>query len=205
MNNKINFHLADRFTGVFEENVWKDNETVSGPGSRLDSPAVVSAVYALNQVIIEYGIKSIADVPCGDFNWMNQVTKSHPAVAYVGYDIVAPLIAKNKARWPETEFRILDITMSSAATVDLIFSKELFIHLTVYDTLLALENIRQSGSKYLMSLNHFNCGNKELERDIGGYCRALDLCSSPYNWPSPIYQCGITAYGNYIQVNVERQ
>jgi hypothetical protein len=188
MKKLINHHLADRFTSVFKENIWADNESISGPGSRKDSPAVLDSIEALSYVIENYNIESINDIPCGDFNWFEEVLIKYPDIKYCGFDIVLELIRINKVKFPRYDFFHFDITSNVPHAADLIFTKEVFIHLTNNDILLSLENMCNSGSKYMMSLNHFDCENIELSHDLGGYCRAVDLCQSPFNFPAPTWR-----------------
>ena len=44
-------------------------------------------------MLYKYQIKSILDIPCGDFYWMKGLDLKN--INYVGADIVAPLIKKN--------------------------------------------------------------------------------------------------------------
>ena len=85
---KINTDLAERFTAVFNEKLWGENESISGPGSRKDNPMVIQALLALEELIEAHKIKSIADIPCGDFNFLEPLLKRHSDVTYFGYDIV---------------------------------------------------------------------------------------------------------------------
>ena len=59
----------------------------SGWGSTLDSTKVTRRI--VSQVISEYGIGSMVDVPCGDFEWMSHVVSGLPkSFEYLGADIV---------------------------------------------------------------------------------------------------------------------
>ncbi|HEV8722667.1 MAG TPA: hypothetical protein VGW77_18770 [Candidatus Binatia bacterium] len=60
---------------------------MSGPGSSLFQTATVRA--ALPGVIQQFGVKSMLDIPCGDFNWMKEVTLD--VDRYIGGDIIKQL------------------------------------------------------------------------------------------------------------------
>ena len=61
--------------GIFEEhyrtNAWQGDESVSGTGSSLAATEVVRTV--LPQIVSGFGITTLLDVPCGDFNWMQHL------------------------------------------------------------------------------------------------------------------------------------
>jgi hypothetical protein len=182
--NKI---LVERFTHVFQENLWGAIETVSGFGSRRDSLSVTEALSALKIGKTKVDFMSMNDIPCGDFNWIEVFLKSAPEVFYKGYDIVSTLIEKNRMSYPNYRFGILDITSTLPPYADLIFSKDLFNHLTYEDISKAIENMKRSRAKYLLASNNFDFPNQELPANIGGCSRYLNLCSEPFNFPNPIW------------------
>ncbi|GLK49350.1 hypothetical protein GCM10017620_23230 [Brevundimonas intermedia] len=148
----------------------------------------------LPQMVERYGIQSIADVPCGDFNWMPQFLKNHPDIEYTGYDIVDGLIAENQKRYPEVSFRALDITTQIPARADLIFSKDMVNHLVESDVWKAIANMIRSGATYLLiTSNGDPVPNEELPRNFGGMSRILNLRIAPYDFPVPLHDDGYLA------------
>jgi len=174
--------LAKRFTEIYQNNSWGDPESVSGWGSRVDSPSVEEARSALRYVRETYGFRSMNDIPCGDINWMRLFLAEMPDIKYKGFDIVSPLIEKNRAIFPQFEFYDLDVTMAVLPKADLIFSKDLFNHLPYSAIRKALENMKKSRSTYLLASNNFGFENVELTGDS----RHIDLCASPFNLAAPI-------------------
>ena len=79
------------FTEIKNTNGWGGTESISGPGSNLNMTSSVRL--NLNKIIEKYKIKSILDIPCGDFNWMREVDLSN--LVYYGADIVDSLIEEN--------------------------------------------------------------------------------------------------------------
>ena len=118
-----------RFSGVYEQRLWGSRESASGPGSERAAPTVLLALHVLDTVIREHGIRSMADIPCGDFNWMPELLAAHPDVTYVGYDVVPALIRDNRLSHPTHEFRLLDITLARdfdrSRTIFLTYAKAL--------------------------------------------------------------------------------
>jgi hypothetical protein len=186
--------LKGRFTGVYETGGWGSPESLSGPGSTLDSDSVRQTMIALPHIVSTYGVRSIADIPCGDFNWMPRFLDAHPDLAYAGYDIVDGLIARNRAAHPTRSFTVLDITSEIPPRADLIFSKDMLNHLLDADVWKAVANMVRSGSPYLMlTSNGVSEPNVDLPVNIGGMSRVLNLRTAPFNFPTPLYDDGYLA------------
>ena len=186
---RIDKSLQERFSTVFSERLWGGSaETVSGPGSCRDNPMVEKALVGLTDVIEQFGIKSIADIPCGDFNFIGDVIGKHPAIKYTGYDIVEDLVRLNSERNPGFEFCVFDIVSDIPPQTDLVFCKELLIHLGNDDINKALSNIRNSGSKYFMASNSFGVKNEELQHNYLGYARPIDLLAEPFALPTALWR-----------------
>lgn len=181
------WNLGDRFTEVYENRLWLSDESVSGQGSERGSGSVAHAVARLDQITRDLGVRSIADVPCGDFNWMPMFLDQHPEVDYVGYDVVPALIAENRSRYPGHRFELLDITLATPAQADLIFCKDMFNHLKTDDVWRALENMVASGPKYLMLTTNKGFENTELEPTEAHASRFLNLEVAPFSLPAPLY------------------
>lgn len=179
--------LATRFTEVYEKRMWVSEESASGVGSDRSSGQVRHALELLTRFTAELNLRSIADVPCGDFNWMPLFLDEHPEVAYVGYDVVPALIAANRARFPDRRFEVLDITRRAPAQADLVFSKDMVNHLVEKDVWSALENMAASKPKYLLLTSNRGYANAELDVSEAHASRHLDLEGAPYSLPKPIY------------------
>jgi len=185
---RINPQLAERFSTVFRSRLWGEQESLSGPGSRLDNPMVVQALEALDHAIQALKVQSVADIPCGDFNWFRLATQKHPDLRYTGFDIVDELVNENRKRYPGVEFVHFDVVSDVPGCFDLVFTKELFIHLKDRDIFRAIANMKASGSKYLIASNSFGVTNVDLRYDELGYARPVDLCVEPYNFPKPVWR-----------------
>jgi hypothetical protein len=178
---------ADRFTEVFEQRMWRSEESASGPGSDRSSRSVTHCIDLLHRFTQELDLKSIADAPCGDFNWMPAFLDQHPEVDYVGYDVVPAVIAQNRQRHPGRRFETLDLAREVPAQADLVFCKDLVNHLYDRDVWAALENMVKSGAKYLMITSNRGSVNTELDGSRADASRHLDLEAQPYSLPKPIY------------------
>ena len=183
--------LAARFTYVYRGRTWKSKESASGPGSERSSGQVSHALSTLQTVVDRYDIRSMADVPCGDFNWMPAFLERNPQLRYAGYDIVKPLVLANRRRHPTHRFQRLDIVVEAPEAADLIFSKDLVNHLLNADIWKALENFAASGSTYLLITSNADAEpDVDLEVNVGGASRPLSLTISPFNLPPPLLNDG---------------
>ena len=124
--------MQEVFTSIYQSNYWGDQESKSGPGSNKEQTAVVKGV--IEKVILEYQIKSVLDIPCGDFNWMKDVDLAN--CIYTGGDIVQSLIAhnqKNYQRREEISFIHLNLATSSLPLNDLLFCRDCLVHFSFSD------------------------------------------------------------------------
>lgn len=134
-----------------------------------------------------YDVTSVADIPCGDFNWMDIYLTATPRIAYVGYDIVRPLIRANRRRFPRWRFEALDIVSQVPPTADLIFCKDLFNHLEAHEIVDAISNMRRSGSGWLLASNNFGYEYIPLGEGPHSDSRHVDLTLAPFCYPAPVW------------------
>lgn len=180
-------NLEARFTDVYKNRRWSSEETASGQGSERSSGAVAHSLKLLRRMIREYGVRSISDVPCGDFNWMPILLDEHPEIDYIGYDIVPLLIRENQAKYPDRRFQHLDITTEVPLQSDLILSKDLLNHLSNRDVWSALSNMVASNARYVMVTNNIGFKNVELDANATNASRHLDLFAAPFLMPPALY------------------
>lgn len=179
--------LKEVFTFIFKENRWGNDESVSGAGSALSSPSVRDSIEALDQIIRHFNIRFINDVPCGDFYWIPLILGRFPEVEYRGFDIVPDLIDLNAERYPARDFGVIDGTTEILPHADLIFCKDLLLHLYHKDICLLLRNFKRSNSRYLLISSNRDSENRELVVNEAGACRNVNLSAQPYNFPPPLW------------------
>ena len=182
--------LQRRFTAVYQKNMWMDDESRSGPGSRRDSGSVLHTLETLDRIVFEHGIQSINDIPCGDFNWIDQFLRKHPEISYHGFDIVRDAIEANRLKAPHYKFDVLNIVCEVAPYADLILCKDLLNHLTHTHVFNALENFKRSGARLLLASNNFSYENEELATNGAAASRHLDILAEPFSVQEPIWHSG---------------
>lgn len=172
---------AQVFHDIFRHNGWSGDESVSGLGSSLAQTQVL--IDALPQLFEKYRVRTLLDIPCGDFHWMKHVDLR--SVSYVGADIVADMVTRNRRYESDSvRFRPMDVIRDDLPKVDMIFCRDCLVHFSYRDLKLALANICRSGSTYLLTTTF---PERERNKDIAtGEWRPLNLCKSPVELPPPL-------------------
>ena len=172
----------DIFTEIYIKNKWGDQNSFSGTGSNMEQTQNI--LEELPNVIKKYNIKSILDIPCGDFFWMKE--HNFKTVNYIGADIVSDLIKTNnhKYKTKNINFETLDIINNDLPYSDLLFCRDCLVHLSFNDIFNALRNIKRTKFKYFMTTNFLK---RDSNVDIAtGSWRTINLCKPPFNFPEPI-------------------
>lgn len=178
-----NMKTDEVFTKIYKSNHWTSNESISGKGSELNQTS--NLISELNNLIIDFNITSILDIPCGDFNWMQKVNLEN--INYLGADIVEELINQNKFKYEQSEklkFCVLNLISDPLPKCDLIIVRDCLVHLSNVDINNAIQNIKLSGAKYLLSTTFVN--HKRNHDIVTGNWRAINLQEKPYNFSIPV-------------------
>jgi len=158
-----------------------DTFSVSGCGSQMDD-STKNIRENLYIFLKKHNIKSIADIPCGDFWWMRHVDLFD--IDYMGGDIITPQIAKLKSLFPEKDFQRIDLRLDKLPNVDLLFSRDCLFHLSNTDKRMVFENFINSDIKYLLMSNHPN-SNNNLNIQTGDFTH-INWQLDPWNFEKPI-------------------
>jgi SAM-dependent methyltransferase len=175
----------DVFDYVYENGVWlggREEGALSGPGSEFSTTKRVRD--GLPKLLSNIDGRSLLDVGCGDFNWMQHVDLV--GVDYLGVDIVQAVIADNNKRFgsENRRFRHLDAISEDLPIADAVLCREILFHLSFADGRQLLRNVKRSGASHLIATsdtaNRFNSNIKT------GDFRALNLQRGPYRFPAPL-------------------
>lgn len=186
---------AQVFQEIYERKMWGNEASVSGQGSSLEETEAVRA--ALPALIGELGIKSLLDVPCGDFFWMGALDLD---VDYTGGDIVPDLVSRNQAKYGSARRRFMrvDLTADALPRVDLVFVRDCLPHLAASEVRKAIANIRRSGATYLMTTT-FDRDTDNPDIPTGMF-RAINLELAPFSLGKPLRlideRCPTPGYGD---------
>lgn len=174
----------DVFNDIHSKNFWNNDESVSGAGSTMAATEIIRE--EIPKLVKQYGITSILDIPCGDFNWQDRMAREmniEMDVAYYTADIVPELIHENRGKYQGKEFTILDITKDILPKVDMILCRDLLGHFSNRDVRRALENIRRNKPTYLLATTFPD--HENLHDITTGQWRPINLASF-FGLPDPI-------------------
>ncbi|MEV0277394.1 class I SAM-dependent methyltransferase [Streptomyces sp. NPDC050610] len=154
----------------------------SGNGSNLTQTATLRS--ELPELIARLGVRTLLDIPCGDFYWMSRLDLGIDS--YIGADLVPEVVERNKRDFarPGREFRVLDITRSPLPRVGMIFSRDCLVHFSDAAVRKALENVKRSGSTYFAATTFTGRTDNAADIETGGW-RSLNLCRAPFSLPAP--------------------
>jgi 2-polyprenyl-3-methyl-5-hydroxy-6-metoxy-1,4-benzoquinol methylase len=174
--------IKETFTIIKDSDYWSSSESVSGYGSEIEVTREVSK--GLEQLLQQLNIKSILDVPCGDFNWMQHVNLND--TQYIGADIVTSIIENNKTLYSSDtiSFTELDLTKDSLPKTDLIFCRDCLVHLSYKELYKTLVNFKKSRSTYLLTTSFIN--TKTNKNIITGEWRKLNFEKKPFSFKKPL-------------------
>jgi len=171
-----------RFARIYDRQAWQGDESPSGPGSSLRATAGIRQ--ELPRLLAQLGCRTLLDIPCGDFHWMQAVALELDA--YIGGDIVSGLVARNATAYGRADRRFLHLDMrcDPLPRADLILCRDGLVHLSDRDVLETLANFRRSGARYLLA-THFpeQASNPPIAT---GEWRPLNLQRAPASLPPPL-------------------
>ena len=178
----LNLSLQERFELIYNENFWESEESRSGIGSEIKNTKEV--LKALEHFIKEFKIKSIIDIPCGDYNWMSSMDMRN--LKYQVHDIVKQLITDNKKKFNNSNISFFhsDITNSKLGKADLMLVSECLVHFSFEDIKKSIFRIKQSRSKYLMTTSFVNV-DKNMDIYSADW-RPINLEKDKFNFPKPL-------------------
>jgi hypothetical protein len=173
--------IAVIFSRAHRTNAWRGSESRSGPGSSLAATHAIRQ--ALPVIVRAYGVKTLLDAPCGDFNWIKDVDLSN--TRYVGIDVVPELI-----RWLSQEheqhdriFQVANIVVDSLPSADLILCRDCLVHLNEADAESAIEQLKATGAELLLATTFYARSSNPVG-STGGW-RPLNMQLPPFAFPRP--------------------
>jgi hypothetical protein len=175
--------ISERFDLIYDQNLWNDAESASGPGSTLEYTKNLRE--ELSNIIKKYSVDTILDAPCGDFNWMREVTKQNPEIKYTGAEIVERLIDRNSKLFsaPNVKFCQIDITRDTLPKARLMIVRDCLFHLSFSDVMAFKQNLLGSGIEFLLTTTHIVEGDfRNFDIETGNF-RRIDIFSSPFDFP----------------------
>lgn len=177
-----NLSIEERFHNIYYSNHWAGSKTVSGQGSDEEQTREISIqIPALARML---DIRVLLDIPCGDFHWFGKMDID--LERYVGGDIIDALIEQNKAKYaaPNRSFIRADLLNDPLPEADMILCRDCLVHFSFADIERAIDNIRKSGSTYLLTTTFPEC-DENIDITTGDW-RIINLEKPPFSFPVPI-------------------
>lgn len=183
----------ETFTCIYRINGWGDEESRSGPGSSMEQTEAIRT--RLPDMLSTFGITTLFDAACGDFNWMQHVNAPSLKL-YIGVDIVPDVIQENIKKYATQKraFLMLDITCDKLPQLDknsAIICRDCLTHLTFDDIKKTFQNFKKTGARYLMISTY---PNRTINLDINTASmvhllryRPLNFQIAPFNFPPPLF------------------
>jgi SAM-dependent methyltransferase len=170
------------FAAIYRRRAWGRRGSRSGSGSTLERTRAVRA--ALPPLLRRLGCRSLLDIPCGDFLWMQSVDLG--GIDYTGADIVEEIVEANARLHAAAHRRFLrlDLTRDELPPADLVLCRDCLVHLSNERIRAAIANIARSRSTYLLTTTFV--GRRANEDVPTGAWRPLNLQLPPFALPQPI-------------------
>jgi hypothetical protein len=164
--------LAERFDLIYRTNLWGGEQSSSGLGSGLEATATLRR--ELSQLLQRLGVRTILDLPCGDFTWMAHTDLN--GITYFGADIVPAIVSANSTKHGAVgriNFCCLNLVADRLPPVDLILCRDCLVHLSFKNIHHAIANVKRSGARWLLATT-FPGIDENLDIDDGDW-RALNF------------------------------
>jgi hypothetical protein len=185
----------DIFSQIYENYGFGSTESRSGPGSTLSETEILREKIKL--IVKEKNIKSVTDIPCGDFNWMKEIVFNFES--YVGGDIVENAIKLNNEKYSNSKIKFIDFDLINdiIPESDLLIVRDVIGHLPLDEGKKVIQNILKSNCKYLLSTTwakktkdgwtkcNFGDVDRENEGVSYGMFYPVNLMAEPFNLPEP--------------------
>lgn len=169
------------FTDIYKSNAWNGAQSVSGQGSDLVETAELLA--QMPAFLTRYNIKTLIDLPCGDYNWMQHL--AYDFDQYTGVDIVEDIISVNQNKFGNKtrNFKVQDCLNDDIEQADILMCRDLLIHFSNADVKKFLANIKRAPITYLLTTHFIDEKNIDIAT---GQWRPINLTAAPFNLPAPI-------------------
>jgi hypothetical protein len=169
------------FRDIYRRHHWSASHSPSGPGAAPEQTTELRR--ALPALLTELAVRTLLDLPCGDYSWMRTIGLS--GIRYIGADLLPEIVQSLAAEFggPRREFLVLDLTRDRLPRADLLLCRDCLVHLSYADIRRALANVARSGIPYLLATT-FPAGDAN-EDIVTGDWRVLDLEGAPFHLPPP--------------------
>lgn len=181
-NSNATHNAREVFSDIHRRRAWGDCESASGPGSGIIRTSAFSD--QIPRLLEEFGVRTLLDAGCGDFNWLKEVELDLDS--YIGVDVVEEIVSelRRKHSSERRRFLNLDIISDKLPQADLVLCRDCLVHLSFSQIFAALRNFKRSNSKYLLTTTFTRfVDNADIAM---GEWRPINLEEPPFSLPAPL-------------------
>lgn len=138
----------------------------------------------------KHNIQSIFDAGCNDCSWMSTLIDN---LDYYGGDISQPMVTDLQSRHPDFNIKLHDVTTNTFPSVDLLFVKDVTIHLNKADKKKVIQNWLGSDIPWIMVTHDEFEDNLDFNYEDGFPFAFVNWERAPWNFSKPtdvIYEVG---------------
>ncbi len=182
-----------KFNLIYKSKYWKykinSNYSASGAGSDLDATLNIRA--GLKIFFKKFHIKSILDIPCGDFYWMSQMDLDE--YKYLGCDLVEQVIIDNNLKFKNLKnikfstFDLINDDINVYNNFDILIIRDCLVHLEEKQIHKILKKIFDSNIKYI-ALTSYDITNNKINPQKGDRWRPINFLIEPFLLKKPFYE-----------------
>ena len=182
------------FTGVYETNMWGNNNNTEYSGSSGDGSDIEynkdSYIPFLKKFITDNNIKNIVDLGCGDFR-CGKLIYDDLDILYTGYDTYKKVVNYNSKcnSLPKYSFTHLDFCSNKESIIngELCILKDVMQHWSLDNIYTFLDYLIENKKfKYILICN---CGQQKKDNEdiqTGGHSRPLSCDYLPLKKYNPV-------------------
>jgi hypothetical protein len=179
----MNSHLQKLFTKLYSPDQTKNSE--HGASSVQDT---VDLRQRIENLFVQYNIKSMFDAGCNDCEWMSRLV-GNTHVAYQGGDISLAMVAHAWRTRPELDVQVHDATTDPFPVVDLLFVRDVAIHLNNADKKKLWQNWLDSNIPWILITHNLESKhNSDFEYTNEFPFAMINWQIDPWNFPAPVGQ-----------------
>jgi len=182
--------ILQELFSIFYTPGWSDN-SYDGASS---ISGTISIRQDIRQLFARHNIKSIFDAGCNDCGWMNELLQGLDIV-YQGGDISPAMIDYVRNKFPNRSVQVHDATTDKLPQVDLLFVRDVAIHLNNADKQRLWQNWLDSNIPWML-ITHGPDYDQDHNRDFEyknddpfiGINTNVNWQVSPWGFPAPVDQ-----------------
>ena len=136
-------------------------------------------------------MKSILDIPCGDFYWMSKLNLDK--YKYLGCDLVEQVITDNNLKYKNfknvsfSQFDLINDDINIYNNFDFLVIRDCLVHLEESQIRKILNKIFKSKIKFI-ALTSYEIKDNNISPQKGDRWRPINFLIEPYNLKKPFFK-----------------